>query len=249
MTIVGLCRCLMGVLALSSLVLFSSAQAQTPAQQLAELATHLDAAVARLVAGDLAGAQAEYRVFDDGWFDVEDGIREQSRDSYRAIEDAMDEARLALGAQSLDAERARAALRQVRSASDAFISNQLPASQLSPASAETIPVIILGLLATLDRAQTRLDAGDTAGAAVDLDTFHREWTRVEDLVRTQSADVYRATETNMEHASALLSQPAPDAEAARALLAQIKADLAPFTAEPATGGAFGTTTGLIRPAA
>ena len=67
------------VLLLGLIITPALGQTQTPAEQLSALTTHVDGALAQLDAGDLAGAQAEYQAFDDGWFDIEDGIREQSR--------------------------------------------------------------------------------------------------------------------------------------------------------------------------
>ena len=64
-----------------------------PADQLEELAGNIDAAIA---AGDVAGAQAAYREFDDGWGDVEAGIRSKSRDRYREIESGIAEVRQTL---------------------------------------------------------------------------------------------------------------------------------------------------------
>lgn len=226
------------------------ALAQTsPADQLSQLAQYLDAAQAALAAGDVAGARAAYTAFDDGWFDIEDGIRAQSQTRYRAIEDAMAQAKFALRAEPGDVDRALAALQEVRAQTDAFTRGQAPADQQPLTAVPTEPVTLAGLLARLDQAQAYLDAGDPASAAAEVDTFRREWTSVEELVKTQSADVYRATEANMEQAYALLSQPGPDGDGARAALAQIKADLAPFAAEPAGRGPFNAiVTGLARPA-
>lgn len=74
--------------------------AQTsPAEDLAQLRLHLDAAAAALANGDAATAAAEFAAFDSGWFDIEDGVRAQSRGSYRAIETAMNDVVAALATQ------------------------------------------------------------------------------------------------------------------------------------------------------
>ena len=122
------------VLLLGLIVTPALGQAQTPAEQLSALATHVDGALAQLDAGDLAGAQAEYQAFDDGWFDIEDGIREQSRESYRAIENAMRDAKVAL---QTDPAAARAALQALREQCDAFIHSQAATS--APAEHDATP--------------------------------------------------------------------------------------------------------------
>ena len=96
--------------------------AQTAAEQLAALAGHVDVALAHLDAGDVDAARAEYQAFDEGWTEIEDGIRAQSRDSYRAIEDAMADAVSALRADPVDLDRARGALQLLRERCRAFIS-------------------------------------------------------------------------------------------------------------------------------
>jgi hypothetical protein len=73
-----------------------AAQERTPADDLTELRTTVTMALEALGAGDMAGARAAYTAFDDGWEDIEDGIRAKDRDMYRAIEGVMDEVKSAL---------------------------------------------------------------------------------------------------------------------------------------------------------
>src|SRR5439155_12619187 len=106
-----------GRLALAALAFFVMpllAYAETPSDQLAQLAKQVDTAVERLDAGDQAGARSAYQRFDDGWFNVEDGVRDASRASYRSIESAMTEAQLSLRADPFDGAKAKAALLALR---------------------------------------------------------------------------------------------------------------------------------------
>jgi high-affinity iron transporter len=43
------------------------------------------AALTAAQSGDMAGALREYKSYENQWFDIEDGIRGQSRDAYRLI--------------------------------------------------------------------------------------------------------------------------------------------------------------------
>lgn len=90
--------------------------------QLAGIAGHVDQALAALANGDLAGAQAAYRAFDDAWYDVEPAVRSKSRDRYRELESVIAEVRSALlkPAQP-DPGAAGAALTKLRSAIDSAL--------------------------------------------------------------------------------------------------------------------------------
>ncbi|HYU19950.1 MAG TPA: FTR1 family protein [Chloroflexota bacterium] len=214
-------------LSLVLLALPGLALAATPAEQVAELATHVDTALARLDAGDLAGARAEYDAFQKGWPGIEDGVRAQSRSSYRAIEDAMGGTRRALQAESVNPDAARVALRKLRSECDAFIGAPAAGKPVAPQPAAR-GATLAGLLAHVDSAQARLDANDPAGAAAEVDAFRRDWPEVEGLVKARSDRVYRDTENNFGDAYASLSRRPPDEAAARKALTQMRADLTPF---------------------
>ena len=86
-----------------------------PADDLTALSKHVDVALERLKAGDVATAKSEYLAFDDGWFDIEDGIRAVSRARYRSIEDAMGDAKFALNSNPPDQARALTSLQSLRS--------------------------------------------------------------------------------------------------------------------------------------
>lgn len=113
------------LLAVLPVVLFAvpvGAHAQaTPADQLAVLATHLDAATAALTSGDVDTGQSEFQAFEDGWFDIEDGVKEQSRPSYLALEDSMRRVHIALASDPLDSDNALATMAALRFLCDSFI--------------------------------------------------------------------------------------------------------------------------------
>src|SRR5215212_1925633 len=61
-------------------------------------------------AGDVAAARAEYQAYEQIWFAIEDGVRGQSKDAYRAIEARMSAVELALAARPPAREPVVAAL-------------------------------------------------------------------------------------------------------------------------------------------
>ncbi len=241
-------RFVLTVIALLALAMPSAlAHAATPAEELAELLKNVDAASARLDAGDIAGAREAYQQFDDGWFDIEDGIRAQSRSAYRSIEDAMGDAKDALRREPVDRERTASALTRLRAECMAFI-GEAPAAAAQPQPAEA-PVTLgdlAAVVAHLDRAIAAIDANNIPAAATEVGDFRREWTDVEGFVKVKSGQVYTDTENGMARAYALLTQPTPDTDQARATLAKMKADLQPIAESPARYGVFDAAVIILR---
>ena len=89
---------------------------------LGRLTTPIDDASRALGGGDVQGAINSYNRFDDGWADIEDGVREKSRDQYRAIEAGIVDVRATLlkPAQP-DPAAAGAALAHLRQIIDAAV--------------------------------------------------------------------------------------------------------------------------------
>lgn len=112
----------------------SAATFEGPNDGLVQVRTHLDAASAALAAGDIATARAEYDEFDEGWDRVEDGVINQSRASYRAIEDAMTAVVVALAPEPLDPAVAAAALDALAQQVDRFLAGDLSGAALASAA-------------------------------------------------------------------------------------------------------------------
>jgi hypothetical protein len=79
------------------------------------------ASQAMLAQGDLPAARAAYAQFDSGWEAIEDGVRELSRDNYRAIEDAMRDVVRALNADPVDSAQANSMLDLLQSRVNDFV--------------------------------------------------------------------------------------------------------------------------------
>ena len=92
------------------------------ADDLSGLTHELDEALQALDRGDIAGAQAAYTEFDDGWFDIEDGVRAKSRDAYRDIEEAMSIVKNELiRPESPDVDKAKSAIQALDRVIDAAL--------------------------------------------------------------------------------------------------------------------------------
>lgn len=223
-----------------------TARAQSPADDLASLARHVDAAIARLDAGDLDGARSEYAAFDNGWGPIEDGIHDESKASYAQIESAMGDAEFALNAAPFNSANARQALERLNAACTAFVTTGGPAPSGEPAATAPDPVTLRSVVGHLDKALALLDKQDIPGAATEITAFRREWVEVEGLVAAKSREVYSSTENNMAKASGLLAQGSLALPEARATIQRMKTDLAPFAENEVRYGAFDAAIILLR---
>ncbi len=211
-------------------------------------AARVDAALGGLAAGDVAGANREFDAFEAAWPDIEDGIRPVSRAHYREIEHAMGNARAAFKATPVDVATARAALERLSAVNAAFLAGApVPGEAEAGAAAPTIANPTPGtLVELLDRVTAALDRGDVAAARTELRTFQEVWLDVEGLVKARSAATYTATENRTAEAAAALNRQPPDTATARAVVAAMRADLAPIAAAGASYGMWDAAIILFR---
>src|SRR5581483_4697962 len=210
----------------------------TLAAGLQTLVMHADAAAAALGRGDAAGARAAYAQFDDLWFDIEDGVRDRSRDDYRAIERAMDDVKYALRAEPPDVASAQSNLTTLRERVLQFAAT-LDASAATAGGAPAAPTDDATIAAReglrpwaprIDGALDRLGAGDLAGAQAELTAFRDAWPNIEDPIRAASRPHYREIERAMGDAQAALTTQPPDRAEAKAALEHLRAVNAAFLA-------------------
>lgn len=171
----------------------------------------VDRALAAVNAGDFATAQREYKAYENRWFEIEDGVRDKSRDSYRAIEKYMVGASGALDDKKK--EDAVAQLMALKGELTKFATGQ-PATQVAttPAVAATEsgePTITL-LLEHLGKTRAALNAGDYATANAAFEKFNETWLDVEGEVKTRSAGDYRETENDMARITTGISKKSTD---------------------------------------
>src|SRR5712691_4945870 len=102
-----------GVLAaLVALVVVGSglAYAATPQQDVATANALIQSALTAARGKNLTAAKAAYDQYENSWFDIEDGVRTSSRDSYVAMEKAMTGISNAFAATPADADQVVTAL-------------------------------------------------------------------------------------------------------------------------------------------
>lgn len=221
--------------------------AAEPEQDLAAANVTVQRALAAARAGDLTTAKQEYDRYENAWFNIEDGIRAKSRDSYRTIEKFMTDVSVALAASPPDASKVASALAALDSEQQLFIQGK-PASTASGAAPQTAGSPSTGtptmgtLLDLLHDADSSLAAGDYASAQARLKTFQTVWLDVEGQVKTRSVDDYRQTENDMALADSLAGQRSPET---RAVVNRMATRLEPYQ-QASQYGVFDATIIILR---
>ncbi len=223
-------------------------QAATPAEDLSALNARVTAALQQLDAGNVAGAQAEFKAFNDGWFVIEDGIRAQDRAAYRSIEEHMTDVQAAFA--SGDAARIRAELQAQNAVDQDFIQRYSGATTPASAAPRSAPADastgMAALVKRLDAAEARIDAGDTPAAAQEMKAFIAGWPDVEGVVAAKSPSTYASTEDKMAQAYGLLTANPPKPAEARKLIGEMEDDLRPFAEAPVRYNTFDAAIILLR---
>lgn len=219
------------------------ARAAAPVDDLRDAGALVAQALKSAQAGDLAAAASSYKAFENRWFDIEDGVREVSRESYRAIEGQMSQVNIALAATPPSKDAVTRALAALAAENDAFIAGKAPVGgAAAPATAGTQPSSISALLEILAATKTAVQAGDWTTATARWDVFGAMWIDVEGQVKTRSAGDYRAIEDDTARVSTALNA---KSASATTLLDGMNARLTPYISAT-TYGPFDATIIIFR---
>lgn len=217
--------------------------ADSPQQDLETLSQHLDKSMEALQKNDITTAQTEFKAFSDGWYNIEDSIKNADSTVYHNIEDAMSDVKVAFAVQPVDANKIMDAEMKLDSIDDSFIQGTNAAN--TPTTQPDQNVTIKSQLNYLDTALTALSNNNTSQAAQAIKAFETNWPSVETLVMAKSADVYNSTENNMALAYADLQSNPPKTNEAQQIISQMRSGLAPY-AEGNSYGIFDATIVLFR---
>jgi high-affinity iron transporter len=215
--------------------------ANSPAQDLQAANAQVQQALAAARAGDLATAQQTYAQYENTWFDIEDGIRGASRDSYVAIEKNMSAVTAAFAGSPPDQSQVVNALTALDAEQQRFLSGVGQATSDTPSGTTSNPTVAT-LLDQLSDARAALARNDYAAATASLKAFESTWLDVEGEIKTRSADAYRQTETDMQLATTLSAQSSPNTAA---VVDRMASRLEPYR-EAGTYGVFDATIILLR---
>lgn len=217
----------------------------TPQQDLQRLNGYIEQALTKANAKDFQGSQRAYKQFDNEWFDVEDGVKKTSRQTYRDVESAMNEVKFALLQTPPDQSQVVAALLKLQAIDQKFIAGG------STLSAETTPtstsqVTIASLIERLKRAEVAIDKQDNAKAADEIKGFQTDWLEVEGIVKTKSKQAYVDVENNMTKAVGFLKANPADVTGAQSAIASLKLDLQPYSGKSLRYNLFDAAVILLR---
>jgi high-affinity iron transporter len=189
-----------------------TALAASPQEDVQLANTTIQQALTAARAGNLASAKQAYDSYENTWFDIEDGVRGSSRDSYVAIEKAMTGVATAFAATPPQQSQVVTALQALDAEQQHFVQTPGSVATVSaPGQASSEKPTVTTLLDQLGDAKAALARNDYATAAARLDTFQTTWLDVEGDIKTRSADAYRDTENDMALAASLAKQQSPQA--------------------------------------
>ncbi|MEA2661260.1 MAG: high-affinity iron transporter [Chloroflexota bacterium] len=196
-------------------------------------------------AGDLGTAEREYRGYESTWFQIEDGIRDRSRDAYRIIERLMGGVDAALARRPADAAAVVAALSALDRAQTQFVNGEVvvdPSGAAAPQPGSATKPTVTTLLRALADARAAAASGNWTGAATEIAQFQDTWLDVEGEIKTRSAEAYRQSEIDMALAATQAAQHSPETAAT---LGRMTERLRPFEAA-AHYGVFDAAIILLR---
>ncbi|MGE7875121.1 iron permease, partial [Bacillus paramycoides] len=78
--------------------------------------------------GDINGASKQYEAFRSTWLSIEEGIKKQSSQAYRDIEDSMGQVQFAFAQQPANKEKVETALQKLKDVDDKFIAGKFSAT-------------------------------------------------------------------------------------------------------------------------
>ena len=103
---------------------------------LAKINTDIQVALTTARSGDIESARTAYKKYDNAWFDVEDSVKTQSKEAYRAIEQKMSDVNIAFSKTSPETSQIVTTLEALDREQQAFIKG-LPAGSSSTAGSTT----------------------------------------------------------------------------------------------------------------
>ena len=235
------------ILAFSTLLFAIASSTQvlaTPQQDIQHLDSYVEQALAKAQTNDIQGATTAFEQYKNKWFDVEDGVKQVSRQAYKDIEDAMGEVKFAFSMQPSNQAQVLKSLKQLQALDQKFIAGGF-AQATTPAQTSG-KVSIATLWERLERAETALNSSNITVAAQEIDRFKTDWLEVEGIVATKSKSAYVNIENNMGNAYGFLQSNPPDVAQARAAIAALKQELQPFASASLKYNLFDAAVILLR---
>lgn len=143
-----------------------------------------------------------YERYNEAWIELEDGVKDQSKQAYGDIESKMGMVRFLLAQDPVHKDKVIRALEDLEKTNKLFISDGYKARETKTKGSTTT---IKDLVALLEEAKSQIQSKDTVSAAKTMDTFSSSWLGVEGVVLTKSKKVYDDAEKDMVSVKAYLT--------------------------------------------
>lgn len=161
----------------------------------------IDEAIKAIKADDISKVKDSYDKFNDAWKELEDGVKEQSKQAYGDIESKMGMVHFLLIQDPVQKDKLLAALEDLEKTNDSFISENVKTEVTANGPTPTVK----DLVALLETAKGQIQNNDIDSAIKTMNTFSSSWLDVEGVVLTQSKKVYDDAEKDMVSAKAYLT--------------------------------------------
>ncbi|EFM08942.1 iron permease FTR1 [Paenibacillus curdlanolyticus YK9] len=160
---------------------------------------------------DVTEAKNQFDGFKSQWFEIEQGVKEKSRSTYKEVEDAMGQIEFIFLQDPVNKANAVKALNELSDVNKRFIAGDYALED--PAAANT-KGSVSSLIGLLNEAKQALEQGDTDKAKAEIEQFRESWLDIEGIVLSQSASAYSDAERDMVLTYAYLSNDPPKKEEA-----------------------------------
>jgi len=162
----------------------------------------IEKAIEAIKSDDISKGKDLYEEYNKSWIELEDGVKEQSKQAYGDIENKMGMVHFLFAQEPVQKDKLLSALEEVEKTNQLFISDGYKVGDVKT-KGETST--IKDLVALLEKAKSQIQSGDDASAVKTMDTFSASWIDVEGVVLTQSKKVYDDAEKDMVSAKAYLT--------------------------------------------
>jgi len=153
-------------------------------------------------ADDFSKGKDFYEEYNQAWIELEDGVKEQSKQAYGDIEGKMGMVKFLFIQDPMQKDKVINALEDLEKTNKAFIAGEGNGGETKTKGETTT---IKDLVALLEKAKSQIESGDDASAVKTMETFSSSWLDIEGIVLTKSKTVYDDAERDMVSAKAYLT--------------------------------------------
>ncbi|MFC5406181.1 FTR1 family iron permease [Cohnella soli] len=197
-------------------------------ENMTEANTMVEQAITLVNGQDIAEAKSRFAAFKTQWFNIEEGVKEKSRATYKEVEDAMGKIEFAFLKDPVNTANAVKALTELSEANKRFIAGDYVADQ--PAESQS-KGSVSSLIKLLNEAKMALEQGDSAKAKAEIERFRESWLDIEGIVLSQSASAYSDAERDMVLTYAYLTNHPTKTEDAKQTIEAMIVYLQPLAAK------------------